>query len=513
MRRILAILAAALFLPTLALGQVATGRISPTSDVSGNRVTATGSTTARALAARAADVVNVKDFGAKGDGSTDDTTAINAAFTAASSTQTVVLPSGTYIVSDTISINGSNTVVGNGSNSTALQWKAGASGTGKAILRLRGRTVTLRGLHLEGNASNAPDTGIEIYPDIALIAQQHVFEDVWEGTSTPPGVGLWSHDPPGGQQHEMIAIRNSRINGVNIGVKFDKVHEDLWTFSNCFIGHTSGSGSSIKVMPGANGMGLMLQHTWLIGPNVGFENSGQWDDMSWDDAGVEGPATCLLVNNSIRVRLRGQGFGAPSTVALNQILYIDSIDSFWVTTTAGAKLFSAVAGAAIIWRSARDHFTLDAANTDDVDAFAAQAVSGAGSFNFAAEYSTGANSQRIVSQPLRVGGARTAWFYLPTSKPMLEVQPLFVASSAMRLRTSTGTVQFEAGESLGSTGQAGIILGGLRMFASTGIPLAGTWAVGDIVWNTTPVAAGAPGWVCTTAGTPGTWKAMANLAP
>jgi hypothetical protein len=46
----------------------------------------------------------------------------------------------------------------------------------------------------------------------------------------------------------------------------------------------------------------------------------------------------------------------------------------------------------------------------------------------------------------------------------------------------------------------------------TAAPTTGTWTQGDIVWNTTPAAGGAPGWVCVTSGTPGTWKAMANLA-
>lgn len=48
---------------------------------------------------------------------------------------------------------------------------------------------------------------------------------------------------------------------------------------------------------------------------------------------------------------------------------------------------------------------------------------------------------------------------------------------------------------------------------ATAAPTTGPWSRGNIVWNTAPSAGGTPGWVCTTAGTPGTWKAMANLAP
>lgn len=38
------------------------------------------------------------------------------------------------------------------------------------------------------------------------------------------------------------------------------------------------------------------------------------------------------------------------------------------------------------------------------------------------------------------------------------------------------------------------------------------WVRGDVVYNTAPSAGGVPGWVCTVAGTPGTWKAMAAVA-
>jgi hypothetical protein len=43
-------------------------------------------------------------------------------------------------------------------------------------------------------------------------------------------------------------------------------------------------------------------------------------------------------------------------------------------------------------------------------------------------------------------------------------------------------------------------------------PTVGTWNVGDVVWKQDPTAGTTPGWVCTTAGTPGTWRDMAALS-
>jgi hypothetical protein len=42
-------------------------------------------------------------------------------------------------------------------------------------------------------------------------------------------------------------------------------------------------------------------------------------------------------------------------------------------------------------------------------------------------------------------------------------------------------------------------------------PTTGTWKKGDVVWNTSPAAAGFIGWVCVTAGTPGTWKGFGTI--
>jgi len=68
-------------------------------------VTATGSTTARTLANRFADVVNVKDFGAVGDNFNDDTNAINAAIAYCNSIiipKALFFPSGFYKITSAL---------------------------------------------------------------------------------------------------------------------------------------------------------------------------------------------------------------------------------------------------------------------------------------------------------------------------------------------------------------------------------------------------------------------------
>jgi hypothetical protein len=59
-------------------------------------VVATGSTQPRSLSDRFADVVNVKDFGAVGDGTTDDTAAFQAAANKAGVGKPIYVPSGNY---------------------------------------------------------------------------------------------------------------------------------------------------------------------------------------------------------------------------------------------------------------------------------------------------------------------------------------------------------------------------------------------------------------------------------
>lgn len=83
-------------------------------------VTSTGGSQARSLADLNADVVNVKNQGAKGDGATDDTASIQSAINLAVAGQTVLVPPGTYMI-----------------NATGLTHKSGVSIVGSyATLRM-----------------------------------------------------------------------------------------------------------------------------------------------------------------------------------------------------------------------------------------------------------------------------------------------------------------------------------------------------------------------------------------
>ena len=85
--------------------------------VADNPILATGTTTARSAADRFADVINVRDFGAEGNGTTDDTEAIQAAldYAGTKTNSKVVFPFGTYLVTDELLVPSDCVVDGMGS--------------------------------------------------------------------------------------------------------------------------------------------------------------------------------------------------------------------------------------------------------------------------------------------------------------------------------------------------------------------------------------------------------------
>src|SRR5436305_10256323 len=79
--------------------------------------------------------LNAKDFGAVGDGNTDDTAALNSALQAAGTAGGVIAPAGTYAISGLVTVPpGVNlSGVGNGQTTAATTFKCTAASAGVAI--------------------------------------------------------------------------------------------------------------------------------------------------------------------------------------------------------------------------------------------------------------------------------------------------------------------------------------------------------------------------------------------
>lgn len=210
-------------------------------DISNRVVKAKGSSELRTLGERFSDVVNVRDFGAKGDGVTDDASAIQAAINFASEKgRKVVIPAtgAAYVTGKSVIVRRGVSVLGDshngyasGSNqSNAVFARAGTTVNPKHknsafILQEAGASISgVQFVHDQPVPTGDSWTPIQYGYCIEAKASWHTIKDI---SVINGSHGIWLSQTPTAPGGTQVTIDNCRIGAFEVGLRHDSVTDTL----------------------------------------------------------------------------------------------------------------------------------------------------------------------------------------------------------------------------------------------------------------------------------------------
>jgi hypothetical protein len=512
---------------------------------------------------KARDIISVMDFsGVEGNGVNDDTAGIQAAFASLSAGQILVFPHGVYVFNGAIThttastgvhFDGCKFLVGDtGANGTLTD-----GGTGKIGLLFQSAdhivvsgeaqfvgTGTVGSTTLAGMVFDSCDYVIcsaELYYEnmaagrFVLWCDYSLFGNItayrMKGQQTFDVGTAGTAEVVVGCRHSVFGRITSKDNYKPIrylstavdalGAKIDNQY--------CYFGFVTGtaaSGSTESCLiafrsaqhcyaEGGDGNGFSIgcyfvnystDTGWLIKNNVVGHIGGTFDatsssgDAAVSQVSVSGPT--IGHNRVISVNATCSGEGA--IICYNGALHIDYADITGSAQPVQVQEAALSFGGLVVSGQTSEAIVLYqgssfSANSIDIQSGAVSAaVAGAIRYNTASG-SGGLGTVRIGAIKYRQGSAANTY-----------VNVIFDNVNGFEswlVGDIDGTGSTDAARF--ASDDYTIKRGTTR---SVAVPTGGTYSVGTQLWKSNAASGGTPGWVCTTAGTPGTWKAMANLA-
>ncbi len=217
-------------------------------------------------------VINVQSYGATGDGSTDDTAAIQAALNAVpASGATVVLPAGTYMISSTLAIDKDATILtGVGVGSTI---RVKNSALGIDVIKIGNGSTTrahcaVRNLHIDATAQKTGGVGIFLSKCFKIWLQNVFVEKQFRAIEINNTTEVWLSDSD---------IRDTQEHGLLILNDMNSGYD--WYVANCVFDNpnVSNTGSGIHWDGGetlvVSGVDLLHFTTgFYVNPTAGHES-------------------------------------------------------------------------------------------------------------------------------------------------------------------------------------------------------------------------------------------------
>jgi hypothetical protein len=417
--------------------------------VDNTKVTYTASGTgaaARTVDSKLGDTVSVKDFGAVGDGTADDTAAIQAAIVAArSSLKTLLIPGGTYNITSSLTLTGQDWFIGCGKDKSVFNY----TGSSSAIIA-SAWTGKIEGISI--NTSQNAANGIEVGNNSRNATIDNVYLYTSAGAAST-GAGFYLNAGTGFSGG--LTIHTSYALAFKYGVKMVGTNLSTGTWTT-----------------------VSMYNLWLVGRSAGIISGSAGIYM---DALTNGVGTCMyggtIESFATGVQVLSGGYGGifESDFEGNTVEYS-------VGNTFNGRIVSAIVGNSI--RKAINNSTItwwqDKTKGGDPryyeDYYAPKHVTyeGSGTLQEEVWYRNDSvidgNALQANARKFAIGLGQTG-YYGPSVTP--------------------NTIYIE--------------VGGQKVTWGTAAPTTATWKQGDIRYNLSAASAGYVGWVCTAAGTPGTW--------
>lgn len=477
------------------------------------------------------DAINILDYGATDGGAVDTTAMQNAIWQADNSTHAVFIPPGTYNFSG-IEVVSNITIYGSGMSTKIL------SGEIESVFYIRDKhNVTIKDMECMGTATGTFSQKFVWVEDSYDILVEDVKAYGMKGTP----FRAWSNTAPNDchdiifrecqawncGEFGLIAYNCSDIifdrcyvyrNGADYAMQFKQCNNS--TMLDCVIdgprdyGFYDSQELGVSIVPANNR---------IIGCRV--RDQGAYGSNTANGAGILISSKGSLVSNCIVTNCTDKGiyiYGTAtcSIISGNQIdtttshgLYVaDGADYLSIignnirdSTSAGAQL-TEVKNGIIVGNVFYDNGGSTYANLKIDGVSENVTVTGNAFVNIGATHVGNiiiSDSAKYITITGNAFSRASNRDIIPETASLRNVVGLTIANNGPVKLFGTGLDAYLGAE---------MHLGLVTRFLANAAPSSGTWVAGDLVWDVSPSSGEAMGWICTSGGTPGTWKDMAALS-